>query len=82
MNDSACIPIFHETGYYRRICTIIPLYLNDAKNVIPIPCLIDTGAPAFMLLGSAASNILKKQGVLKGEINYKQMRGIVRMDMN
>ena len=57
MDDSLCIPILQHGGSYRRICTIIPLFLKSL-SVIPVPCLIDTGAPAFMLFGSESSKLV------------------------
>jgi len=46
--------------------------------VIPVPCLIDTGVPAFMLFGSESSKILKAEGVLVGEIAKMLKCGVVK----
>ena len=45
--------------------------------MIPIPCLIDTGAPSFMVLGTGTVNALKAQKVLRVKTNM-MMKGSLR----
>ena len=59
MGNSLWVPVTSETErYYKRFCTIIPLYADNRLMVVPTPCTIDTRAPALMILGVAATTIL------------------------
>ena len=48
----------------RRLAIVLPLQIGSS-NVIPIPFIVDTGAPEFMYLGSGAVNELKEVKVVK-----------------
>ena len=43
----------------RRIAVVLPLHLRNGSDVIPIPFIIDTGAPCCMYLGTGAVTRLR-----------------------
>ena len=46
------------------------LYVDKMSMVVPIPCIVGTGAPNLMILGEGASTILQSYGVIPhGEIS-------------
>ena len=63
-NDSPVTAI-HISGdsFYRRLTIVLPLE-TQAGKVIPIPFIVDTGAPGIMNLGSGAFLWLKRMGML------------------
>lgn len=48
----------------RRISVVLPLHLNNGQDVIPIPFIIDTGAPDCMYLGTGAVTRLRDENVI------------------
>lgn len=53
-------------GYLRRLYVVVPLRLNESDDdVIPIPFLIDTGAPGYLHLGRGARNALRQLKILR-----------------
>jgi len=75
MDDSLYKPIFILPGtYYKRLVTIVPLYDIKKTIVVPIPCVIDMGAPALLLLGTATRNALSSHNLLQGELNKKILK--------
>jgi len=49
----------------KRSVAVIPLYIGSQKrNVIPIPCIIDTGAPKMLYLGKVATQCLESLNFL------------------
>jgi len=78
MDDSLYRPLFVTPGpFYKRLATIVPLYDMKKTIVVPIPCVIDTGAPAFLLLGTAARNALFHHKLLRGELTQRLLEGIL-----
>lgn len=64
----------------RRLSIILPLYITGNK-VIPIPFIVDTGAPDFMYLGTGALRELKKAQVIKdvsGRMDFRLLGNLVR----
>ena len=53
MDNSLYIRVSMVKGLYHRLATIIPLHIKSGM-VVPIPCIIDTGAPAYFILGTGA----------------------------
>ena len=51
--DNLVQKLYLSEGYFRRILTILPLY-TPQQQVVPIPCIIDTGAPTTLVLGVGA----------------------------
>ena len=52
-------------GYYlQRVLITLPLE-RDADRVIPIPFIVDTGAPSMLILGYGARDKLRKLQVFK-----------------
>ena len=70
MDNASWVPITSGIDkYYKRICTIVPLYVDKSSMVVPIPCIIDTGAPTFMILGEGATVALQRYNIIpRGEI--------------
>ena len=66
MNDALYIPVYLERGKYRRLITNIPIYTAQ-DMIVPVPCIIDTGAPDTLFLGMAAVDALQKQHLLIGD---------------
>jgi len=54
-------------GQYDRILTVLPLYTDHAQKVVPILCIIDTGAPATLVLCAGAMAALKQKNLLIGD---------------
>jgi len=54
---------------YRRLVTVLPLYTNR-NTVVPLPCVVDTGAPRMLYLGSAALNILDALHCIATDISH------------
>lgn len=48
----------------RRIAVVLPLHLSNGKDIIPIPFIIDTGAPNCMYLGTGAVTRLRDENVI------------------
>lgn len=48
----------------RRISVVLPLHLSNGKDVIPIPFIIDTGAPDCMYLGTGAVTRLRDENLI------------------
>ena len=84
MDDSLYRPLFVTPGpFYKRLATIVPLYDMKKTIVVPIPCVIDTGAPAFLLLGTAARNalfhhkLLTSVLLLPSEVGYTLVQAVL-----
>ena len=76
MDDSLYKPILSMRGQkYKRLATIAPLYIENKTMVVPIPCIIDTGAPTFMLLGTGAINALTSHKLIRGELTTRILKG-------
>jgi len=83
MDDSLYKPILSMRGpirsvirqKYKRLATIAPLYIENKTMVVPIPCIIDTGAPTFMLLGTGAINALTSHKLIRGELTTRILKG-------
>jgi len=44
----------------KRLVAVIPLYIGSQnRNVIPVPCIVDTGAPKMLYLGKVATQCLE-----------------------
>ena len=80
MDRSLYIQVTSVKGYYRRLATIIPLYTSD-QVVVPIPCSIDTDAPATLVMGSAALKALQVQGLIRGEVTMA-LKGTIKKNNN
>lgn len=76
MDRSLYIQISRVKSNYRRLATILPLYTSE-KLVVPIPCIIDTGAPTTIVLGLAALRALQVQGSVRGDV-MMALRGIIK----
>ena len=66
-NEFGEIGTFHgipDGSNLRRIIITLPLQIED-NNVIPIPFIVDTGAPSMLVLGLAARDKLREMKVLK-----------------
>ena len=50
--------VYHGT-YLRRLAIVLPLQVSS-NMVVPIPFIIDTGAPKYLYLGTGAFDSLKK----------------------
>lgn len=47
---------------------MIPLYVRDkhgVESVVPVPCILDTGAPKMLYFGRIATNILTSIGCIQ-----------------
>ena len=79
MDQSLYIRVTSSKNNYRRLATILPLYADTGcgELVVPIPCIIDTGAPATLVLGTGALNQLKLLELLHGDIRMV-LRGLIK----
>ena len=48
----------------RKIAVVLPLHLSNGENVIPIPFIVDTGAPNCMYLGTGAVTRLRDENAI------------------
>lgn len=61
-NFSMNMKLIVRNGRIRRLAVVLPLLLDDEPDkVIPIPFIVDTGAPEFLYLCSTAVDRLKEQ---------------------
>lgn len=61
-----------EMNRTRRLAVVLPLKIADGK-VIPIPYIVDTGAPGLIYLGSKPLDILSKMGLVK-QVQYSEFQ--------
>lgn len=54
----------HVAGIYPRIFATLPLEIDEDGKCVPIPFIVDTGAPGNLFLGSGATEILRRWGIL------------------
>jgi len=64
-------------GHYNRVLTVLPLYTDHGQKVVPIPCIIDTGAPSTLVLCAGAMAALKQKNLLIGDI-LMRAAGIIK----
>lgn len=62
----------------KRLTAVLPLELEDGA-VIPLPMIIDTGAPGMLYLGSKPLSVLNKLGLIKdvvlSDVFHYRVRG-------
>ena len=71
-----------EVAAAPRLAIVLPLQIEDGR-VVPIPLIIDTGAPGFMYLGTGCRRALAELGVLEevvGSYPYRLRGAIYRGD--
>ena len=56
----------------RRLAIVLPLKIA-ADKLIPIPYIVDTGAPGVIYLGSKSLDILSKMGLVK-QVQYNEFQ--------
>ena len=54
----------------RRLGIILPLHISS-NRVIPLPLILDTGAPESLYLGTGAFGILNKENLITGVLPYR-----------
>lgn len=62
------IKVFTPEGHLRRLAIVLPLYVRN-NEVIPIPMIVDTGAPDYLYLGTGAFHILEEAQLLKDVVS-------------
>jgi len=60
--------------YFRRLTVVLPLEVPASGKVIPIPFILDTGAPTVMNLGVGALRELFKKGMVQEDATIR-LRG-------
>ena len=71
-----------EVAAAPRLPIVLPLQIEDGR-VVPIPLIIDTGAPGFMYLGTGCRRALAELGVLEevvGSYPYRLRGAVYRGD--
>ena len=71
-----------EVAAAPRLAIVLPLQIEDGR-VVPIPLIIDTGAPGFMYLGTGCRRALAELGVLEevvGSYPYRLRGAVYRGD--
>lgn len=65
----------------RRWLIVLPLHVDvhGIDGVIPIPFIVDTGAPEVIYLGSGARNIFKEMQVLNNAMALDRLEKIYRL---
>ena len=56
----------HVAGAYPRTFATLPLEIDEDGNCIPIPFIVDTGAPGNLFLGLGATKMLRRWGIFVG----------------
>ena len=71
------IKIYSPYGNPHRLFVIMALFMKSGNAAIPIPFLIDTGAPSFAYLGSGAINrLLEEKAIIEVHGRYTfQLQG-------
>jgi len=75
--DELYTKAYVSSGYYKRLVTVLPLYTDHDQKVVPIPCIIDTGAPATLVLGAGAMAALKQKNLVIGDTSIRAA-GIIK----
>jgi len=73
--DELCTKVYYNN--YRRLVTVLPLYTDHDQKVVPIPCIIDTGAPATLVLCAGAMAALKQKNLLIEDFSMRAA-GIIK----